>query len=103
MEPIRSSFEDDADMMEIVREFASEMPQRADDIEQLVQSGQLRELRTLAHQLKGAGGGYGFEAITETAAALEGAIKRGDGESAIKEACGRVCEVLRAVYMPEAN
>jgi len=103
MEPIRSSFEDDADMMEIVREFASDAPQRADEIEQYLQSGDLSGLQTLAHQLKGAGGGYGFDAITETAAALEAAIRQDAGEPAIKEASAVVCEVLRAVYVQELN
>ncbi len=103
MEPIRSSFEDDADIMEIVREFAEDAPRRADEIEQHLQSGDIEGLQTLAHQLKGAGGGYGFDAITETASALEAAIKQDAGESAIKEASGRVCEVLRAVCVVEPS
>ena len=35
-------------------------------------------LRSLAHQLKGSGGSFGFEAISVTARALESAIKAGD-------------------------
>ena len=103
MEPIRSSFEDDADMMEIVREFAADAQQRAEEIEQHLQSGDVEGLQTLSHQLKGAGGGYGFDAITDTAEALEAAIKQDAGESAIKEASRRVCEVLRAVYVAEPS
>src|SRR6516164_4111740 len=69
MASIRSTYESDPDMLEIVREFASELPARIAKLEAHLAAGELRELQTLAHQLKGAGGGYGFPQIIERAVA----------------------------------
>jgi HPt (histidine-containing phosphotransfer) domain-containing protein len=101
MEPIRSVFEDDPDMLEIVREFAIELPERAAEIEHTLASGDPGRLQTIAHQLKGAGGGYGFQPITDSAAQLEHALKQGHPQSVIKERCSELCAILRAVVVPE--
>lgn len=100
MEPIRSRYEDDPDMLEIVREFAGEVPERVRRLEALLQAADWPELQRLAHQLKGAGGGYGFPQITEAAAELEGALKAGD-PAAAKDRTARLVRVLRAVTVPE--
>ncbi len=97
MDPIRSTYEDDPDMMEIVQEFADELPGRAESAETLLRDGDLSELQRLAHQLKGAGGGYGFDAITEVAAALEQALKDGADAGVLEERASSLCETLRAV------
>jgi HPt (histidine-containing phosphotransfer) domain-containing protein len=41
-----------------------------------VQRGDFETVRVLGHSMKGAGGGYGFDAITEIGAALEQAAKQ---------------------------
>jgi HPt (histidine-containing phosphotransfer) domain-containing protein len=102
MEPLRSVYEDDPNMAEIVREFASELGERVEALETCLGSGDYDQLRTLAHQLKGAGGGYGYPLITESCAALEQALKDGLDEGVIKERTAHACEVLRAVVVPEA-
>jgi histidine phosphotransfer protein HptB len=98
---IRSTYEDDPDMLEIVREFASELPARVAKIEAQLEAGALRELQTLAHQLKGAGGGYGFPQITELAASLESALKQGADDVVVKDRANALCAMLRAVAVPE--
>ena len=103
MEPIRSSYEDDPDMMEIVREFASDASRRAEELEEYLQSGDLSSLRTLAHQLKGAGGGYGFDAITDRAGELERSLGDGADGTTVKNQCGALCDTLRAVRVSEAG
>ena len=75
MEPIRSIYEYDPDMLEIVREFVAELPQRVADLEARFAEERFADLQTLAHQLKGAGGGYGFAQVTDAAAVLEQALK----------------------------
>ncbi len=100
MDPIRSIYEDDSDMLEIVREFAAELPGRAESLENLLRDGELEELQRLAHQLKGAGGGYGFAPVTEVAASLEKALKEGADESVLKNHAAALCETLRAVQVP---
>ena len=47
MDPIRSIYEDDPDMMEIVQEFADELPGRAESAETLLREGDLGELQRL--------------------------------------------------------
>lgn len=102
MDPIRSIYEDDPDMLDIVREFADELPERVASIEELLQSGELEELRRLAHQLKGAGGGYGFAKITEMAALLEAALKQGADAATLERCSAALCDTLRAVQVPRS-
>ncbi len=103
MDAIRSSYEDDPDMVEIVREFAGDAAGRADELEEYLRAGDLSSLRTLAHQLKGSGGGYGFDLITERAGHLEASLAKGTDEATVKDKCGALCETLRAVRVPEGN
>jgi HPt (histidine-containing phosphotransfer) domain-containing protein len=101
MGSIRSTYEDDPDMLEIVREFAAELPARVSKLEALLAAHELRELQTLAHQLKGAGGGYGFPQITELAASLEAALKQGADDAVVKDRAHALCTLLRDVAVPE--
>jgi HPt (histidine-containing phosphotransfer) domain-containing protein len=100
MDPIRSTYEADPDMLEIVREFAHELPERIAKVESLLAARAFPELQTLAHQLKGAGGGYGFPIITEVAASLERALKTGEAEPVVKDRAAELCATLRAVRVP---
>ena len=102
MGSIRSAYENDPDMLEIVREFASELPARIAKLEAHLAANDMRALQTLAHQLKGAGGGYGFPQITELAASLESALKQGLESPVIKDRTAALCAMLRAVVVPEA-
>ncbi len=97
MDPIRSIYEDDPDMIEIVREFADELPSRAESVESLLRQGDLGELQRLAHQLKGAGGGYGFAAVSDVAAAVEQALKDGVDAAVLEARTSALCETLRAL------
>ena len=101
LEPIRSIYEDDPDMLEIVRDFAAALPERRATLMSLLDANNLEALQTVAHQLKGAGGGYGFQAITDAAARLEQAAKEGAEPSVLKDFCQSLCDVLDAVRVPE--
>jgi hypothetical protein len=68
--PIRSQFADDADFREILEPFVHAIPQRCRLLAELHRSGSLEELGRQAHQLKGAGGGYGFSEISAAGAEL---------------------------------
>jgi HPt (histidine-containing phosphotransfer) domain-containing protein len=103
MDPIRSDYEDDLDMLEIIREFAEELPDRDAALQECFASGDMAKLQTLAHQLKGAGGGYGFSPISEAAARLEANLREGAEAGVIKDDLTLLCEVLRAVVVPEAD
>ncbi len=70
-EPLVSVFEHDPEMGEIVALFVAEMPERREELRRAVDTGDLNLAIRLAHQLKGAAGGYGFEALGDAAAGSE--------------------------------
>ncbi len=69
--PLRSEFHDDPDMRDIVRSFLEEIPKRLGLMDELLGAGNRVEFRRVVHQMKGAGGGYGFQEISNAAAQLE--------------------------------
>ncbi len=93
--PLTSAFAGDPDMMELVEFFVQQMPSRVQALRASIDSGSIDELRTLAHQLKGAGGSYGFPGITESARRLEEDASGADIEAIKKsvdeliDLCGR--------------
>ncbi len=70
-------------------------------LEESLAQGDLPQIQVLAHQLKGAGGGYGFPQITEAADALENAVREGADSSLLKEKFEFLRETLGAVVVPE--
>lgn len=73
--PLRSTFSSDPDMLELIQEFAAEMPGKAEQVLSLWEQRNLGELKRLSHQLKGASGGYGFSTLGECAGRLEASLK----------------------------
>lgn len=69
--PLVSTLASDPDMVELVEFFVEEIDERINTIQATAQADDMVGLRTVAHQLKGAAGGYGFEPISNTAAELE--------------------------------
>ncbi len=57
----------------LVEHFVSSLGQRVGAIEEAMTKGDYAQLKTLAHQLKGAAGGYGFPGLTEAARNVEAA------------------------------
>ncbi|MFN0012725.1 MAG: Hpt domain-containing protein [Phycisphaerales bacterium] len=90
--PLRSQFVDDTDMREIVEMFVSGMPEKIAALGQLWEQQRLDDLKRLAHQLKGAGGGYGFPTVGEAAGRVESSI------DAMAYGSGAKVEQLRAQF-----
>lgn len=61
---------------EILQEFLNELPRRINQLGETLDAGDYQQLASLAHQLKGAGGGYGYPGLTELAARLESLAKQ---------------------------
>jgi HPt (histidine-containing phosphotransfer) domain-containing protein len=101
MDPVHSSYATDPDMLEIVREFALELPGRADTLDRLLADGRHAELAVLAHQLKGAGAGYGYPQVSELAGALERALCERLGPEEVERRAQELAKLLRAVVAPE--
>jgi HPt (histidine-containing phosphotransfer) domain-containing protein len=76
---------------------------RRKDIEKMnaaIDSGETEAIRMIGHQLKGSGGGYGFDFITDIGMAIEHAAKEGSREE-IKghiAALGDYLDRLETVY-----
>ena len=65
----------DPDLEDLIPGFLSN---RKEDIEKLrtaIKSSSLDDLRSIGHSLKGVGGGYGFQKITEIGAEIENYAK----------------------------
>ena len=66
------SNEDDIELIEM---FLEELPNRIDTLRSVAEAGDFSQLNRLAHQLKGAAPGFGFDPIGTTAAVLEERLK----------------------------
>ncbi len=66
-----SVYENDPDMGDIVVLFVQEMPERIGDLRDALEAMDYEAVQTIAHQLKGAAGGYGFEQLGDIAAVTE--------------------------------
>jgi len=79
--PIESELSDDPDFVEIINQFVSGLAEKLQSMQQALANGDFETLGRLAHQLKGAGGSYGYPALTDLSKALENTAKAGDAEA----------------------
>jgi signal transduction histidine kinase/DNA-binding response OmpR family regulator len=92
----------DAAMRRAVEGFVARLPTRVDELQILCAEQELEKLRTLVHQLKGTGGGYGFPAITQTAAKTEAVIRSNATIEVVRAAVDELIALIRgtAGYNP---
>lgn len=69
--PIFSAFQDEEDFRELLEDFFVSAQDRRRVLSQLLADREWHAIRKQAHQLKGSGGGYGFDGLSELAAQLE--------------------------------
>jgi HPt (histidine-containing phosphotransfer) domain-containing protein len=69
----------DPELDELKREFLAEANEKAEEMQS---AESLERIAYLAHQLKGAGGSYGYEVISSEAAEIEKLAESGDGGAA---------------------
>jgi HPt (histidine-containing phosphotransfer) domain-containing protein len=65
-------------------------------IEEALESGDFEIIRVLGHSMKGAGGSYGFDAITDIGKALEEAAKK-ENAAEIQKLADRLSAYLKRV------
>jgi signal transduction histidine kinase/FixJ family two-component response regulator/HPt (histidine-containing phosphotransfer) domain-containing protein len=94
---LRSSIALHPGMASIIADFVRDLPAQVDQLEQLLLEQQLDPLCRLVHQLRGACGGYGFEAVTDIAAAAENAIKTGQSAAVISTCIGSLIQVIQRI------
>lgn len=97
----RSPFASDPEMRDIVALFVEDLSRRADALRAAFESGDRNRLRTLAHQLRGSAGGYGFPAIGNAAANVEILLLSGAGHERIGQAVERLVHRCRRAAGPD--
>jgi HPt (histidine-containing phosphotransfer) domain-containing protein len=89
----------DPDFNEIVELFVAEIPERIASLKSHFVDRDGTALARAAHQLKGAAGSHGFNAVTLPAARLEAAAASGEPEDLVREALEdliAICGQLRS-------
>ncbi|MEO1996651.1 MAG: Hpt domain-containing protein [Planctomycetaceae bacterium] len=84
--PVFSEFANEPDFLEILVVFAKTMQEKRDILQKLLDDRDFVQMKFQAHQIKGAGGGYGFSGLSARAAELEAACEaqqQGAVESAL--------------------
>ncbi len=77
--------------------FANAMPVFVAKLESAVAGGERERLLRLAHQMKGAGGTYGFDAVTLAAAEVEAALSRPEADQDLAAAVRPLISTCRSV------
>jgi len=86
----------DQELMPIIDEYLQRRWRDCAEIERLLVSGCMDGIGFLAHQLKGSGGSFGFDEISEIGEALGHAAREPD-EDGIRAAVGRLERFLACV------
>lgn len=93
---LHSDFADDPEMAELIDVFVGGLADTVSSIEAAYASGRHDELGRLAHQLKEAGGSYGFPSLTDAARAVEAAVRSGAAAGVLEAEVVRLAALCRA-------
>jgi HPt (histidine-containing phosphotransfer) domain-containing protein len=74
----------DADLADIIPGYLDNRLQEVHLMREAVAAADYERIRITGHSMKGSGGGYGFDAITEYGSLLEHAAKQGDADGILK-------------------
>ena len=77
-----SDLDDDEDLREVIDEFVVSLPEQVRAMREAMENNHFDELRRLAHQIKGAGGSYGYPSLTNAGKSVEQAAVARDTEAA---------------------
>jgi len=86
----------DSDLEDLIPMFLENRHKDVEEIRRLLKEGNLGEIRRLGHSMKGSGGGYGFDEISEIGRNIEEAAKSGDGGK-IEKLSSQLAEYLSVV------
>jgi len=92
---MRSEFAEDPDLKELVELFVSELPERVARLRTGLEGNALEQVQRIAHQLKGASGGYGFPMIGDCAGRVEAAVQTGAAIEQIRHCVDDLIELCR--------
>ena len=86
----------DPDLADLVPGFLNNRRRDVEKLRALLGAGGFGDIRLVGHSMKGAGGGYGFDPITEIGAAIEKAALARDADT-IREGIERLADYLARV------
>ena len=102
-EHIYSRLGSDPDLADIVGLFVEELPMRVAALLDHLSKEDWESLQRGAHQIKGAAGSYGFDAISPAAGRVESAVRNGEPEEQIRAAVAELaglCDRVRCGQPP---
>lgn len=91
----------DPDLADLIPGFLDNRRKDITVMQEALKRGDFETVRILGHSMKGAGGGYGFDAITEIGATLEQAA-RGRNPDGIREGLSALASYLARVEVVNA-
>ena len=84
-------------MKDIILEFVEGLPTQVQTIHDCIERNDLQELCRVIHQLRGAGGGYGFDQVTEPATRAEHSIRTQCSLDAIKAEVDSLIKIIERI------
>ena len=92
---LTSELADDPEMAPLVAKFVGNLDHKIDTMNSFIATNQLSELVRMAHQLSGAGGGYGFPRISDAARRLEASVTPDPDMKTILEAMTELSDLCQ--------
>jgi len=86
----------DAEIEDLIPGFLENRRKDIETVNKALKKGDYEAIRALGHTMKGAGGGYGFDAITDIGKSLEDAAKEKNTEE-IRKRVGELSNYLERV------
>jgi CheY-like chemotaxis protein/HPt (histidine-containing phosphotransfer) domain-containing protein len=94
-QPLLSYLADDPEMGPLIEKFLSKLAPKIQNMSEFLLNNRLDELATLAHQLKGAGGSYGFPTISDAARDVEKQSRSRDDMDQLRESVEELSRLCR--------
>lgn len=93
----------DEDLEDLIPGFLNNRRKDIEAMRSALKEGDFEKIRSLGHSMKGAGGGYGFDLITDIGRDLEISAREGDVEKINQkvDTLARFLESVEVVYEPE--
>lgn len=98
-EPLVSDFFDDPDMLEIIEMFVDGLGERIDSILTAFDDRNFTAVSGIAHQLKGASGGYGYPSLSDLAFDVEQLARKNADEDQIEAALTLLVDQCRCAIV----
>ena len=85
----------------LIRDFVSQLSAKVDQFHSMLVADDLRGIESLAHQLRGSGGMYGYPGLTEKASLIEDAVRRNETTAVLSnliDVFARLVEQMQMFY-----